>query len=252
MEAKMKLASQKANGRSGAFTRPDLVVVLATLFFLLSSLISFPRNTERMRFRVICESNLKQLVGSIAIYATDHDGILPPSNWGEPRSNPEAGWLYQSPIGPQPGGKFRGAETGLLWPYLKSTNIFRCPLDTPERERSAWLTRNSNMSFGAGQNLSSYTMNGAVNGFARRPSFHENQMRSDAGIMWEQEEGPLSFYFNDGATYPSEGVNKRHGTGAWLGKLNGSVMWISYDDYVQELMSSPGLLWANPDTPNGH
>ncbi len=252
----MKLNLKKTRSQA-AFSRVELTAILAALALLSLTILPAIATSHRGDARMTCVNNLKRLLGGVGMFAAEHDDQLPWPNWDAPQDSSLPGWLYTAPIG-LVNGTFRGADTGQLWQYLTSTNIFRCPLDTPERDRLAWLTRNANMSNGAGQNLSSYSMNGAVCGYSdvvggiTDGTYKQSAFRSDAWIFWECSNGPGSLYFNNGANFPSEGISDRHLTGAVVAAIGGDVLWIQSTDYSLELNVSPGRLWCNPGTPNGH
>jgi prepilin-type N-terminal cleavage/methylation domain-containing protein/prepilin-type processing-associated H-X9-DG protein len=95
-----------ANLRSrGGFTLLELLVVIAIIGLLSAILFPvFARVRENAR-RSSCQSNLKQIGLGISQYAQDFDEVLPPSR------------LNSSKL---PWHK-------LVYPYLKSYQIFKCP-----------------------------------------------------------------------------------------------------------------------------
>jgi len=94
-------------GKRG-FTLIEILVVVAIIALLAAILFpAFERARENAR-RASCQSNLKQLGIAIFSYTQDYDEHLPlsfQSNYGQ-------GWA------------------GRLYPYLKNTQIYRCPSDT--------------------------------------------------------------------------------------------------------------------------
>lgn len=58
--------------------------------------------------------------------------------------------------------------------------------------------------------------------------------------------------WNDGSSFPSEGLTRRHGKGATLGFIDGHTEWWTQQRYYDvELLRTPGPLWCAPDTKDG-
>jgi hypothetical protein len=101
--------------------------------------------------------------------------------------------------------------------------------------------------------ITSYVMNGAVNGYGRElfPCVRLDRMMPNAVVLWETDELEPR-YFNDGASFPTEGVSARHLRGAVNGAFDGSVGYIKFDAwYAQAAQTNKNQLWCYPDSPNG-
>ena len=61
--------------------------------------------------------------------------------------------------------------------------------------------------------------------------------------------GPGSW--NDGSSFPPEGLTSRHNNGAEIGMIDGTVQWITTAQYQQELNQYPGPFWCDPSRPDG-
>ncbi len=233
------------------FTLIELLVVIAVIALLVSILLPFLAKSKAAAVKIRCESNHRQLMTAVGLYANTNKDFLPWPNWA---GISVAGWLYTSP---EPGGsgwtaEFR--ETGTLWQYVEHPDIYRCPAHKGPFAGSAQIT--------------SYLMNGAVCGFGRRngarASFRIDMMMPNSFILWETaKEG-----WNDGSSYPDEGLNNRHdwnrdnsdntkndkvvaGRGNTISCLDGHVEWVSKIQYNEELKRTPGRLWCSPDKRNG-
>lgn len=95
--------------RSGAFTLIELLVVIAIIAILAAILFPvFARARENAR-RSSCQSNLKQIGLGFIQYTQDYDEMMPPAR--EYAAN-------DVPAG------------ALIEPYMKSTQVFKCPSNT--------------------------------------------------------------------------------------------------------------------------
>ncbi len=93
-----------------AFTLIELLVVIAIIAILAAILFPvFARARENAR-RSSCLSNMKQLGLGVAQYVQDYD-----SNF---------------PVTPNQGATYGPGWTKVLFPYVKSAQIFRCPSDS--------------------------------------------------------------------------------------------------------------------------
>lgn len=97
--------------RPSAFTLIELLVVIAIIAILAAILFPvFARARENAR-RASCQSNLKQIGLGIMQYTQDYDERLPASVANN-------------------GGDSSHSLSYYVQPYIKSTQVFRCPSDT--------------------------------------------------------------------------------------------------------------------------
>jgi prepilin-type N-terminal cleavage/methylation domain-containing protein/prepilin-type processing-associated H-X9-DG protein len=121
------------------FTLIELLVVIAIIAILAAILFPvFARARENAR-RASCQSNLKQIGLGIFQYSQDYDETMTPSN--QTNSGSSTPWH------------------NLLQPYVKSTQIFRCPSNTTPGTDSQWVS-GSNGADG-GKIALSYKCNGS-------------------------------------------------------------------------------------------
>ncbi len=132
--------------RKSAFTLIEVLVVIAIISILAAILFPvFARAREQAR-RASCISNLKQMGLAIALYRGDYDGNNPhhrqcpdtpadPFCTGASPTAPtgvnEIWWApYDNSVDPAATTVTSQYKEGLLMPYIKSVQIFKCPSAT--------------------------------------------------------------------------------------------------------------------------
>lgn len=97
------------------------------------------------------------------------------------------------------------------------------------------------------QQISTYVMNGGVMGYDRMevPSQRLGSMAPNAIAFWEEDEkNPQSF--NDGSSFPKEGMSGRHTEGALSGTFEGSVEYMKVKDWVHQMHeTNRNRLWCS-------
>lgn len=226
-----------------AFTLTETLVVVAIIGILASILLPALLKSKDKGVRTVCINNLKQLHLATAMHASDHGDEIPWSNWFRGDQPGRRGWLYE--LDPTQSGPARFVLTnGLFWPTLQNPRMYMCPRDTP----------GTPLFDQRAQQISSYVMNGAVNGYRRirYPCFKMAEFTAEDILFWETDEARPN-YFNDGASRPDEGVSPRHTEGAIMASFGGAVEFIKFDAwYREEASPNKSRLWCAPDTPDGH
>ncbi len=226
-------------GRTG-LTLVELLVVMAILGILTGLLLPVVGRAKDRAIRLIDINNLKQFLLATHLYTGDNNDVLPWSNWGLAPNRP--GWLYTTGASDAGTNRFK-VETGLFWPTLQNPKLYWCPQDKPTHPMFKYRD----------QQISSYVMNGAVNGYQREryPSLRLGKFNPEDVLLWEADEQDPGF-FNDGASKPEEGITMRHEAGALCATFGGVVQYIKFEEWFRELVSTnKSRLWCYPDSANG-
>jgi prepilin-type N-terminal cleavage/methylation domain-containing protein len=234
-----KRAQLACIGRTG-LTLVELLVVIAIIGILAALLLPVVGRAKERAIRITDINNLKQVALATHLYATDNADVPPWSNWGTPADRP--GWLYTASAWDTGTNRFK-VETGLLWPMLQNPKLYWCPQDKPTHPMFKYRA----------QQISSYVMNGAVNGYHREryPPLRLGEFNPEDVLFWETDEEDPGF-FNDGSSRPEEGVTMRHEAGALCATFGGGVHYIRFEEWYRDIISTnKNRLWCYPKSPNG-
>lgn len=272
----MRFLSQSLSwGSRPAFTRTELLVILAMLSLLLLVLrpaSGFDADTSE---HLVCLNNVRQIMGAMAMYAAENDDRLPHPSWGTISGGSDAGpdnWCYATRL---PTGQYIPSATGKSGPdahtnqlpwyragqlarYLESQRVLVCPTDEREARSTtrAWYIARA-------EKLSSYSMNGTVGGYTGPRSGRLGNGGTDKSsdyfpadiLLWETDES-VAFYFNDAANSPEtqgEGLTRRHarsngeGMGV-VGRAGGGADFVKSGAFykLQQGASRPNDLLCGP------
>lgn len=243
--------------RQRGFTLVELLVVIAIIAILASMVLAAVNHAQNSASKATDINNLHQIMVAVHTFSGDNDDFLPLANWdnGNQIGDGKAhqGWLYTPDLNASGTNRYH-VDTGSLWPLLRQPKIYFCPMDKP------WLTHFSasqGMDLTRQQQISSYAINGAINGFMHYWNHPEeaytklNAMRPTDCAFWETDETD-PWYFNDGANNPSEGVSGRHHQGAIEAAFDSSVDYVKLNAWYDDVaFAGKNRLWCYPGTEDG-
>lgn len=222
---------QNVQSNRTAFTRVELLAVIATLGLLLLAgipLRALQGNGESST-AVVDLNNVRQIMAAMNMYTVDHADRLPHPTWGGIPAGPD-GWAYITENkGRLPGlpdripslggmadksAQMPWAGKGQIAPYLQSLEALECPKDVQERADAQYYNRYVQRNC----KITSYNWNGAILQGWPQGGLQSHKISGFQGtdiLQWEANE-IVSFNFNDAAANPvngSEAVSQRHGHG---------------------------------------
>jgi prepilin-type N-terminal cleavage/methylation domain-containing protein len=115
-------------GRKG-FTLIELLVVIAIIAVLMAILMPSLRIAREQARSIACRSNVRTLTIAWLIYKDENDNKLVSGETPGPTGNPA--WVVMPPDAQNASieDKKKYIQQGLLWPYVKKVEVYRCPSD---------------------------------------------------------------------------------------------------------------------------
>lgn len=105
-----------------SMTLIELLVVIGAIAIIIGITYSTILQTRYRAYVVTCVNNIRQLVMAVHMYERDWDGVPIEGIWRLPDPKPYGDWKILP---------------ALLYPYLRSKEVFICPAD-PEKGMGDW------------------------------------------------------------------------------------------------------------------
>ena len=115
--------------RKTGFTLIELLVVIAIIAVLMAVLMPALRIAREQARSITCRSNVRTLTLAWLVYKDENDNKL--VNGHTPGPGGEPAWVIMPPDAQNASveEKKKYIKQGLLWPYVKKIEVYRCPSD---------------------------------------------------------------------------------------------------------------------------
>ncbi len=143
----MRLNSKSRQISLGGFTLVELLVVIAIIAVLMAILLPALNRAREQGKRTVCLNNVHTLTLAWMMYCDENDDRLP-----QAYTRLTTGWIREIPgpgfaTNPEKAPRdmqLKALRDGSLFPYLKTTEIFRCPVAKKDELRTYSITHAMN------------------------------------------------------------------------------------------------------------
>lgn len=169
------------------FTLIELLVVMAILSILMALLLPAIRSGKEKGQQIQCMQNMRQFGLAYAQYTNDFDGWFPPQpGWqGDTMAYIRTSWItYDADSNITSGGATQlQIRQGLLWPYLNSYDVYKCPGDKNREIRN----------YSYSQNLAYNNRNrDRIGRWLTQVMLMCEEQRPNDGVFWYKNSGAVS------------------------------------------------------------
>ena len=217
------------------FTLIELLVVIAIIAILAAILFPVFLSAKERSKMATCLNNLRQLGTGFVLYTQDHNGVMPHTG-----GNDVTGWCgdYRGnrAIAKGFGGRWIVPQDGDIWPYVRNTGPYLCPVDVKVRPYSNEIdsSRHDSRDYPL-----SYSMNSAV---ACRNADALKVRRTKCMLLIQERRAGVEAgqYINDGIfnpdpSSPADLPSKVHYGGTCVLYLAGNASYREYKQLIAEM-----------------
>ena len=208
-----------------AFTLIELLVVIAIIAILMAILMPALNRAREQGRRAVCLQNNKTLLLAWMLYCDESNGNMPGAvavNLGTDAPEDKPSWV-KKPAGTTPveepvEDQILAIEQGVLFPLVKNSKVYRCPVAKGHEMRSYSVSHAMNgASFDGGPVLKSrYKITNPALRIVLLDDFGEDWDAAWA-VPWSQ-----AAWWN--------GIPARHGAGTTVGMADGHAEWWAWKD----------------------
>ena len=204
-----------------AFTLIELLVVIAIIAILASILFPVFARAKAAAKDSVTMSNERQLGTAYALYEGDADDTIPPATHSLGGEGLVGGWIFIKKLYDSP-SKF-DVTKGVLYPYVRDADVYRCPLDKDAPK--------SGLSFAFNSCLSVWPV-----GYGVIPSVSATWPENPSGMMLLGEEASGGNGTDDGYFWPGNDFTAWHAAGNAITFVDGHTKMMRGKDRYASLL----------------
>jgi hypothetical protein len=200
------------------------------------------RRAKESANAVSCQSNLRQLMAGVLMFAQDMKNCLPGNKQDGTKgktdpnvSKPNADDMKRDWLGAGvQGWNFANApQDGTIFKYVKNPNVYRCPSVSDQYGAGVGAGSNGKFDYAMFQSLSGARITQCKRPFYKTTTGQEIQLPACPVLV---QENAISFNgptYKDGGHSRGDKLSTVHAGGSYYGAIDGSVQWFKEEPTAQ-------------------